>query len=71
VQNKSGGKIIVEHKNITGLENETRMIGEKISHLFFNYYQIEDESRKKQLFYEILAFVKDLLMKNQPDYRRL
>lgn len=52
-----------ENMNITRLERGTKDIGTKLSQMFFHYYQIEDQKRKREIFSEILSLVFKLLMK--------
>lgn len=40
--------------NITRLERETKDIGTKLSQLFFHYYQIEDQTRERDIFRNIV-----------------
>lgn len=54
----------MKNNNITELEHYTKQIGNSFQTMLFHYYKIEDPKRKKTLFYEILAYVRKLLMKD-------
>ncbi len=62
-----------ENMNITRLERETKDIGTKLSQMFFHYYHIVDQKRKREIFSEILSYVFKLLMKGlkiRPDLEK-
>jgi len=62
-----------ENMNITRLERGTKDIGTKLSQMFFHYYHIVDQKRKREIFSEILSYVFKLLMKGlkiRPDLEK-
>lgn len=47
-----------KYMNISDLERYTGNIKTRFEHMFFNYHQIEDKKRKREMYFEILSFVK-------------
>jgi hypothetical protein len=52
---------------ITVLERHTKLFTSSLGHMIFNYYQIEDQQRKQEIYFEILSFVQNSLITDPRD----